>query len=290
MGLKLFCCALALTTGTAMGQAIQTQAEMHARVAALYNFSPHTLDDAGRAAKSAEMDKFWGAVKADPAHMLPLLRTELLTTSNPRFFMEDGSELLTSLSKDPGDMQIAADAHALTDLADVQPAAYFYWVHQASMQGIDTTRAALHILDDPKFAVPVPRHAMMLNQAMSLVYLLIPVDSAKWMDAARARFKAEKSEPAQLALLELFFYAQTKDGDAALETTAHDPGVSENIRKAALQHQQDVKNVLASKHAVKGTEASIREARKKRLAAVSDEAIDDVQDMTAELMIVRSRP
>ena len=226
-----------------MGQTTATQAQMHAPVVALYSFSPHTLTDAGRATKSTEMDKFWSDVKADQTHTLSLLRAELQPASNPPFFMVDGSELLTSLSQLPADMQIAADAHALSDLADVQPTAYFHWVHAASMQGVDTTRPALHILDNPKFSVPVPQHAMTLDQTMRPVYLLLPVDLAKWMDAAIARFGAEKNEAAQQALLTLFFYAQTKDGDAALEAAAHNPKVSEAVHNAASHHQQDVECV-----------------------------------------------
>jgi hypothetical protein len=280
--------ALLLTCASAAAQTMTTQADMHARVVALYSFSPHALDDAGRTAKSNQMDRFWDDVKADKTRALPLLRVELADASDPPFFMEDGSELLTSLSKEKADMQLAADAHSRTDLADVKPEAYFLWVHQAAMEGTDTTRAALHILDDPGFTVGVPQHAMTLDAGMSLVYLLIPVDAARWMAAAKTKLREDGDPEAQKALLTLFFYAQTKEGDAALEAAAHDPALSEDVRKAALHHQQDAKNVLASKMTAQGTEAAIREERRKRLNAVSDEAIDDVQKMTAELMIVRS--
>ena len=50
------------------------------------------------------------------------------------------------------------------------------------MEGVDTTLASLHILDDPTFAVPVPQHAMTLDHGMSLVYLLLPCSSGE-MDA-----------------------------------------------------------------------------------------------------------
>ena len=107
-----------LLTISVNAQSIDTQAEMHQRVVELYYFSPHKLTDAGRKTKSAEMDVFWGEVKTHPNLELPLLRVELRDTSNPAFFMEDGSELLTSLSKDQSDRQLAADARARCDLAD----------------------------------------------------------------------------------------------------------------------------------------------------------------------------
>jgi len=276
-----------LLTISVNAQSINTQAEMHQRVVELYNFSPHKLTDAGRKTKSAEMDVFWGEVKTHPNLELPLLRVELRDTSNPAFFMEDGSELLTSLSKDQSDRQLAVDARARCDLADVRPDAYFYFVHELSMEGVDTTLASLHILDDPAFAVHVPQHAMTLDHGMSLVYLLLPVALEKWMPTALARFETEKNEAAKESLLTLFFYVQTKEGDAALEAAAHDMTQSPTIRKDALHHQQDVKDVLLSKHNVKGSESMLREARRKRLGAVSDESIDDVQEMTAQLIQLR---
>jgi hypothetical protein len=80
-----------------------TQAEMHARVEALYNFHPSTLTSAGRTEKSAEMDSFWGEMKGDTGKTLPLLRVELRETPLGSFFLTDGSELLLSLSKTPED-------------------------------------------------------------------------------------------------------------------------------------------------------------------------------------------
>jgi hypothetical protein len=264
-------------------QSMATQVQMHARIVALYNFHPAKLTDAQRQAKSAEMDAFWTAVKTDPAHLLPMLRTELRDTSDPAFFMTDGSGLLLELSKAAPDKDLALAAMSRSDLADVDNGHYYYEIHDLSVEGFDTTAAALHILDDPTFTVPVPAHAMMLDQSMSLVYLLLPVDADKWMPAAQRRFETEKNETAQKSLLMLFFYLQTSDGDRLIAAAANDSARPEAIRKDAKRYIDDENNAIKEKAEVKGTESTIRADRKKRLRAVSDEAIDDVNDMTLRL-------
>ena len=285
-GWILGACTLSILCANA--QSISTQAEMHKRVVGLYSFSPHKLTDAERKTKSGEMDVFWDEVKAHQASELPMLRIELKDASNPAFFMQDGSALLMSLSKDPADGAIAVDAMAHADLSDVQPPAYFYGVHSLSVNGVNTTKAALHVLDDPKFSVSVPQHAMTLDQGSCLVYLLLPVDPQKWMGAAQQRFATEKDETAQTSLLSLFFYSQTNEGDSVIRKAASDPSRSEAIRKDAQKYIDDAKAALKSKTDVEGDETSIRAARQKRLAAVSDEAVGDMQEMTARLIQLRN--
>jgi hypothetical protein len=216
-----------------------------------------------------------------------LLRVELRDATNPAFFMSDGSALLLSLSHTAADEALAVEALSQADLADVDPGAYFYAVHALSIDGADTTKAALHVLDDPKFAVIVPQHAMTLDQQSVLMYLLLPVKQELWMDAAQRRFAVEKDESAEKSLLGLFFYTRTREGDLALDAAANDGTKSEAIRQDAMHYQQDIKDAMKAKYDIKGSEASIREARRKRLAAVSDEAIDDIQEMTGRLIQLR---
>jgi len=282
-------CYLVLSSTPVTAQTGDTQQQMHTRVMALYNFSPHKISDAERQKKSDEMDAFWNDVKSSPSTKLPLLRVELKTPGEPAFFYQDGSELLLSLSHDKADGQLAADAMAKADLADVTPSAYFYGVHALSMQGIDTTAASLHILDDPQFVVPVPQHAMTLNKPDCLMFLLLPVDSSKWMAGARSRFADSKDEATRSALLTLFFYSQTQDGDTALRSAATDATLSADLRKEASGYLQNEREALTLKTGLTETnENNLRAERTSRLGAVSDEAMDDVQQMTARLIQLRA--
>ena len=280
---------LVLNAISISAQSITTQDAMHSRVVALYNFSPHTISDTARATKSKEMDAFWDIVKANPQVELPLLRKELADPSDPAFFMVDGSTLLLSLSHARPDEDLAAAAMARSDLKDVDSGAYFYAIHALSMDGVDTTAPAMHVLDDPNFAVIVPQHALTLDQGSVLMYLLLPVDQAKWIGAARSRFASEKSDVAAKSLLSLFFYTQTKEGDAALAAAATDPSKNASVHANAKEYQKDVLEARKAKYDVTGSEATIREDRRKRLGAVSDEAIDDVQEMTGRIIQLRSQ-
>jgi hypothetical protein len=200
----------------------QTQAEMHIRVEALYNFHPSTLSDAGRAEKSAEMDSFWGDIKGNTDKTLPLLRVELRDAPSGSFFLTDGSQLLISLSKAPVDEQLAADALARTDLRDTQSGLYFFAVHSLACDGANTTAAAMHILDQPGFHVSVPQHAMILDESMALMYVLLSMKDDVWVKPAEERFSKEKDVNAKLALVSAFSYAQTDEADAELGRIAVD--------------------------------------------------------------------
>lgn len=270
-----------------LAQGMKTQEQMHSRVVALYSFSPAKVTDAERTAKSAEMDAFWNDVKNNQAEAMPFLRVELKNSSNPAFFMQDGSALLLSLSKTKDDEALAAEAISHADLSDVLPSTYFYEVHELSMDGVDTTKAALHILDKPNFHVNVPAHAMTLDMGSCLLYLLVPVRQDMWIDPARSRFRTEKNETAQKGLLMLFFFSQTKEGDAAIEVAAHDSSLSKGVRDDAEQWLKNAKDSLGMKTDLKGNETAIREARRQRLGAVSDEAMDDIQQMTVRLVQLR---
>jgi hypothetical protein len=268
-------------------QDMTTQAGMHTRIVGLYNFHPAKLDDAGRKAKSAEMDKFWKDVKADPDHELPLLRVELRDTSNPAFFMTDGSQLLLALSKKPDDRNLAINAMSRCDLSDVDNGVYFSTLLDLAVEGFDTTPAVMHMLDYPKFAVPVPMHAMTLDQGLSLIYVLVQMDTGKWIPEVERRFAVEKDETALKSLLALFFFMQTPETDRLIASTADDRTRSEATRKEAQEYQKEAQDALKEKTGVKGTESSIRAARKKRLHAVSDEALDDVTGMTIRIIQLR---
>jgi len=270
-----------------IAQHIDSQQAMHQRVMALYDFHPHTVTDAVRAQKSDEMDAFWNEVKQYQQAELPLLRVELANAQVPSFFRMDGAQLLLSLSSSPADRALAVSALSTADLSDVTPSAYFYSIHQLSMQGTDTTAAALHILDDPTFTVPVPQHAMTLRPPDCLLFLLLPVDPSKWLSAVSQRLSSTKDVDTVKALVTLVFYAQTPESDRVLDSIASNTTLSDSARKRAMDWKKSANDAYALEVNVPGDEAQVREARRQRLNAVSDEAIDDVQEMTVRLVQLR---
>jgi hypothetical protein len=267
----------------------RTQQEMHERVQALYSFHPSQLNDEERKKKSDEMDRFWGDVKGDTDVTLPLLRVELRNARQGSFFLTDGSELLLDLSKTSEDKQLASDALARTDLRDTQSGTYFFTVHNLACDGVNTTAAALHILDDPTFHVAVPQHAMVLDQRMALMYILLSMKDDIWVKPAEERFANERNVKAKLALVFAFSYAQTDEGDAELIRIANDSSQPDDIRKQTQELLDNAHKTAKSWMPIKGTLVEIREQRRERLRAVSDEAIDDVQWMTRKIVQLRAK-
>jgi len=195
--------------------AVAQSGDIHQQIRQTYNFQPHLLSSQEITAKSAVLDNFWTKAKAQPAVYIPALRQELADFTNPPFFLYDGSILLLKLSETSTDRKIALNAMARCDLRDVQAKEYFMQVHRMATLGEDTTAAAFHILELPKFSVFIPLHVLTLGQNYSLVCMLLPTDQNFWQQPAIDRLKAEKDETAQKSVLMLLWYAQTDAAERA---------------------------------------------------------------------------
>src|SRR3984893_1956371 len=197
-------------------------ASIHQQIQQTYNFQPHLLSNQQITEKSAALDQLWTRAKAEPSLYIPALRQDLGDFKSPIFFLYDGSTLLLSLSDTPADRTIALAAMARCDLRDVQAKDYFLQVHRMASLSEDTTAAAFHILEQPKFTVFIPQHVLTLGQDYVLIYLLLPTDMDYWLQPAMNRLKTERDETAQKSLLLLLWYAQTDAADQAMSTFAGD--------------------------------------------------------------------
>ena len=254
-----------------------------------YNFQPHTLSTAEIEQKSGLLDQFWAKAKSQPSVYAPALRQELADLHNPPFFLYDGSMLLLTLSDTSQDRNIALTAMAHCDLRDVQMKDYFLQVHRMAALNEDTTQAAFHILEDPAFKVFIPQHVLTLGQNYSLVYMLLPTSQDYWLQPAIERLRIERNETSQKSLILLLWYAQTGDADKAIAGFAADPAESTGARAYANQFMQ-MKSRIPLKQKVEAvafTETSLRQKRRERMNAVSDEALIDLDDYT--LMLATKR-
>ena len=266
---------------------------LHGDVQQIYGFEPHLLNDQQRQQKSGVMDQFWAKAKAQKPVYIPALRKELQDFSNPRFFLYDGSVLLLSLSDTHEDRQSALAAFARCALRDVQLTDYFMHVHRMAALNEDTTAAAFHILEEPGFAVFIPQHSLTLAQDYSLVYLLLPADPTHWLDPAIARLRSERDQTAQKSLILMLWYAQTDAADKAIRAFAADtakPSASRTYarqimgRKASLEGLEETRRA----EALASSDALLRQKRRDRLKAMSDEALYDLDAYTMMLMVKRS--
>jgi len=277
--------SLLLLSISAVGQS----AAIHQQIQQTYNFQPHLLSSQEITAKSAVLDQFWTKAKAQPSLYVPALRQELGDFNNPPFFLYDGSTLLLSLSDTPADRKAALAAMSRCDLRDVQQKDYFLQVHRLATLNENTTAAAFHILEQPKFKVFIPQHVLTLGQNYVLIYMLLPADPDYWLQPALDRLKTEHDPTAQQSLLMLLWYAQTDAADQAISEFAGDaskPSASQTYAKQLAGS----KNKIGSKErsqAANSTEAELRQKRRDRLKAVSDEALIDLDDYTLMLMSKR---
>lgn len=283
--LRDFSISLLLVASVALGQSTT----IHQQVVQTYNFQPHLLTNQEITQNSAMLDQFWAKAKTKPSLYVPGLRQELGNFKNPPFFLYDGSMLLLSLSDTPEDRNLALSAMAHSDLRDVQTRDYFMQVHRMATLNEDTTAAAFHVLEDPKFKVFIPQHVLTLGQDYVLVYLLLPTDQNYWLLPAIDRLRDEHDQTAQKSLLLLLWYAQTDTADQAITNFVGDANKPSASRTYAqeLFHRKDNIPLKQRTEAFTSTEAGIRQKRRERMKAVSDEALIDLDQYTAMLIAKR---
>lgn len=262
---------------------------IHEQIQQTYNFQPHTLTSTEITQKSGVLDQFWAKAKSQPNIYIPALRQELADLQNPPFFLYDGSMLLLSLSDTAPDRKTALAAMAHSDLRDVQPKDYFLQVHRMASLNEDTTAAAFHILEQPDFKVFIPQHVLTLGQNYALIYMLLPTNQDYWLQPAIKRLGTEHDEAAQKSLILLLWYAQCNAADEEVATFAADATKPAGARDYAKQIMQ-ARNKIGAKQKVEAlasTEASLRQKRRERMKAISDEALIDLDDYT--LMLAAKR-
>lgn len=263
--------------------------DIHDEIQRVYSFQPHLLTEEQINQKSADLDKFWEKAQSHKEQYVSVLRQELGNQENPPFFFYDGSMLLLKMSDTPQDHKIALQAMARCDLRDVQPTDYFHSVHRLATLGADTTAAAFHILQDAKFQVIVPQHVLTLGQDYALIYMLLPADDKLWLQPAIQRLRLENEVKAQRSLLLLLWYAQQDAADQAIQSFAEDTIRSEETRKYARDLQDRGRNVplKAKLRSLAASPDKLREHRRKLMSRVSDEALEELDDVTVALMVAR---
>lgn len=280
-----FLVPLLLIASPAAGQS----ASIRQQIQQTYSFQPHSLSNKEITEKSAALDRFWKTAKAEPSVYIPALRQELGDFKNPKFFLYDGSALLLSLSDTPSDRKIALAAMAHCDLRDVQTKDYFLQVHRMATLSEDTTLAAFHVLEQPTFKVFIPQHVLTLGQDYVLIYLLLPTEMHYWLQPAIERLKTEHDQTAQKSLLLLLWYAQTNTADQAISAFSGDANKPSESRAYAkvLTHRKEQIGAKQRTQAVASTESLLRQERRERLKAVSDEALIDLDNYTMLLIAKR---
>ena len=282
--------ALALFSGCVepvLGQHADVSSAIRDEIRGVYSFRPHTLTGDQIDQKSKVLDVFWKKVKSGKSAYLPVLKSELQKPEAQPFFLYDGSMLLLQLSDTAENRRVALQAIARCDLRDIQPTEYLRQVHRLASMGENTAAAAFHILSDPKFQAIIPQHALTLGQNYSLIYMLLPTDDANWLRQAAKLLESEANVTAQKSLLLLLWYAQTKESDSAITDFAAIPGkpaASRDYARELLARKNKVPREIVQPMQ---SEGSIRNARRKLMKRISDEALIELDEKTLQLVMKR---
>ncbi len=255
--------------------ALGASPSLHERVAEVYSFSPHTIDQKQIEVKSHELDNFWSDVEKGGSQLLDELRIELARSDAPPFFYYDGAKLLLTLTEAREDKQLALDAIVKADLIDIDSTDYFYTIHRFAVEEFDTTEAAFKVLAIPEFYAIVSRHAMTLDQEMCLVYMLLPTKEEFYLGKAERRLFTEKDIAAQKSLLFLIAHTVTKSGDetiARFAASKEKPEESRNHAKQIIRFSEQAKSAFVPFFPFKSYD-SLKAEQRKIMARVSDEAL-----------------
>ncbi len=267
---------------------IISPSEFHAEIVKTYDFRAHTMAQNELDARFSELDRFWDKVNKEKEACLPLLRTELQAMGNPAYFYFDGSGLLLTLSEDLADKKIALRALPKADLADVRQGLYLTTVHELATLELDTSEAAMRILDYPDFKADIPMHALELDQFDSLPFLLIPTKEEFYIDKLIARLPCEKSELAQQSIIMMLWLTGTKKGDEAIRNFCADsrkPAASQNKAKELLDKKFKTEpGINPSVDAY----TALKQKRRTAMNRISDEAIIEFGRLTKEMLANRT--
>jgi len=266
--------------------------EFSEEIDSLYNFAPHKLSKGEIEQKSGLLDVFWKKVRKNPARYKPLLRNELNTNNHTPFFFYDASMLLLSISDNKKDKLLVLRSIQKTDLDDIKNTDYLLTVFRLSVEGFDTSDAALHVLESPDFKAFIVQHSLTLGQDYSFISMLMPVNESKYINKAIKRITTETNEVAIKSLIKLFWYADTPEALKAIANIANNNKYSTRLRKLSndILSEDMLKQDIAKEKLEKlydelqidedRSYSDLKELRKKRFNRVSDEALIELDQIT----------
>jgi len=291
--------------------------DLEAAKRATYGFRPSRLTQDAREAKIPILDAFWARVKARGSGGATCLRAMITADSSDGYFALNAASLLASLDQSPTSLAVVELGLARTDLDEVDVAQYVRLVLGLIHAGRDIEKLAEKYLRHPKVDTRIARHGgMLLDRDGGGIIMYGSLSSAvgdRYLSAALAlpepyaRATAAKllavslSEPALKALSAFPWRSLTKPDQDLIEHFISRR--SSPVTTSATKSRRDVlaavaripnygpdfdgfasdKGLVAS--AVRILEArdleALRDARRRAITGVSDEALGEYFAITA---------
>lgn len=254
---------------------------LHNDIKQTYDFSPGKLTRDEQSKKIPLMDDFWNKVKSDTSKYLNELRTELQIDGNPEFFYFEGGQLLLSISEKLGDQKIVLSAILKSDPNDIDRRAYVKTLNFLAKSNLNTTEAALRVLDDKDYKFFIPEHSFYFNQGYCLTYSLFPTNPSFFETKVIERFKSENDVSTQKSIVTLLWFTNSCQGNKFLTELATETKINKDVTDY-------VKDLLARKFKkdkyYKGLEKmsfeELCDLQKASTNRMSDEAIYELDYIT----------
>jgi hypothetical protein len=215
------------------GQAKTSCDDFQRMVKATYNFKPSALSEAEQTTKSEAMDRFWNAVKANPAELLPCLRRSLEDQNANPWFRFDGSNLLLSIDPSAASKTLAVRNYAAADLDDVDLRVWVTTLARLGLEGVDTSEAGARWLSYPKGRYFLPEHgAHEVKTLEAALYIYGSMDEAQ-ATPALLKIVNQPAHPGRAYALALLTSQATTESLRALrelDTTGIQPNLRAELR------------------------------------------------------------
>ena len=145
----------------------------------VYGFHPSQLSAAEQKTKGAELDQFWDAVKAAGPVGLSCVAKLVADEKTDTFFLFDAASLLSTFDTSGASDPAIVSGLSRADLADLDPAGFIDVALKVSRRGGDVGQAAHNYMNAPKVTAYLPAHGNFTLDRISgaiLLYGRMPAD------------------------------------------------------------------------------------------------------------------
>lgn len=290
----------------------------------IYGFHPAQITQKERETKSAQMDRFWKSVKSQGPQGIDCLKQLIVAEQQDGYFVFDAASLLLSLDTSTTSLEVASLGIAKADLKDLDSSSYIRTTLFLFHRGMDITPLVEHYLMAPEVKGFVPQHAMTLDRETGAIFMYgsLPSSSADESLIRMLNSKESATKHAAVALLSLSLTEDSFKAIKAVDRTSlpesirksvdgslkrqriEDAGPTKKSRTEVLQTINRIPKFGGDFWGVAGdkefTQSAItllqeqdlpalREARRKSIYSLSDEALHEYFALTRVLLGVINR-
>ena len=299
-------------------------AQIQKEKVSIYRFHPSAITKEEQKAKSDQMDQFWKAVKSQGRSGQECLKQLIAEEQVDGFFLFDGASLLLSLDQSPASLEVAQAALSKTDLKDIDSSGYIRMTMFLFQKGFEITPIVEHYMTAPEVKGYVPQHAMRLDRETGAFFLygIMPPPAAdksliRMLGASDPATRSTAALLLSLSLTEESFIALKAFDKASLPKAVRE-AVEASIKYHPVESAEPIKlsraDVLKTLNQIPkysgdfwglagnkefaqssvtlltiGDIPAIREARRKSISSLSDEALHEYFALSQILLGVINR-